>query len=557
MGYITSASTEYLDLHITERGRKFLLQGSLSDQIVQFALGDGDKDYRNSINLSSGFMPDVTGSHLNCIFGVNNGYEIKDKITYIEGASDLLTQDNQMMFGYKEYGNYTWANNATVNVYLHDYLAMFKLLALYNAPYQHFGGNAYDATIYTDYFNNIFDTAGQAWSLNIKEMFETLEEQGKDSNLNIVHRIFKKSGGALIPTQTKLTLLGNNSQLLFQKFLGAIYMNSNGAEVTQQGPQLGTGNASIKFPSPFTLTNSVYEDNNTLWAGAGPLGIDITGAIDYGYTFAAVISPSADPSTVYPEYGLELTEGGFYNIYHAQTPSLNQSLFNAPTLNTIIPTSRYILEQNTDTNAYYILQTSQINTTPTTSTLFKSESGNLDGMAATESTGAWETFGRFMAGTPQYDLSPGVTNYAQTLRVSTNPVNANLEPRMGITTLLLKIEEFFFALENDFVNVVTVSGTGINKIYTVPFQFQVSDATNVDTKSGTLNVNFILSYPALYHNFTRDTGPILYRALDPSQTEARFYGGDYAGLSEYTTNPTHFATTGSTGYKTFIEFKSI
>ena len=128
---------------------------------------------------------------------------------------------------------------------------------------------------------------------------------------------------------------------------------------------------------------------------------------------------------------------------------------------------------------------------------------------------------------------------------------------MGITTLLLKIEEFFFALENDFVNSVIVSGTGINKIYTVPLQFQVSDATNVDTKNGTLNVNFILSYPALYHNFTRDTGPILYRALDPSQTEARFYGGDYAGLSEYTTNPTHFATTGSTGYKTFIEFKSI
>ena len=39
MGYITSATTEYIDLHITERGRKFLLQGSLADQIVKFALG--------------------------------------------------------------------------------------------------------------------------------------------------------------------------------------------------------------------------------------------------------------------------------------------------------------------------------------------------------------------------------------------------------------------------------------------------------------------------------------------------------------------------------------
>ena len=34
MGYITSVTTEYLDLHMTER--EFLLQGSLGDQIVKF-----------------------------------------------------------------------------------------------------------------------------------------------------------------------------------------------------------------------------------------------------------------------------------------------------------------------------------------------------------------------------------------------------------------------------------------------------------------------------------------------------------------------------------------
>ena len=44
MGYITSATTTYIDLHMTARGRKFLLQGSLADQITQFALSDVDKD---------------------------------------------------------------------------------------------------------------------------------------------------------------------------------------------------------------------------------------------------------------------------------------------------------------------------------------------------------------------------------------------------------------------------------------------------------------------------------------------------------------------------------
>ena len=130
---------------------------------------------------------------------------------------------------------------------------------------------------------------------------------------------------------------------------------------------------------------------------------------------------------------------------------------------------------------------------------------------------------------------------------------------MGITTLLYNIESFLTALESDpnIFNYVSVSGTGVSKVYKVPFVLQASDASNSSTKSATLNLNFILSLPALYENFTRDTSPILYRALDTTQTEARFYGGAYINMSEYTTNPTLFETTGVVGYKTFIEFKSV
>jgi hypothetical protein len=555
MGYISSATTEYIDLHISEYGRKFLLQGSLADQITQFALGDIDKDYRNSDNLASGFVPDVTGSHENCIFGVNDGYTVGDKITYIEGASDLLTQRAQMMFGYKESGNYTWTNHAKVNVFLHDYLAMFKVLALYNANHHSFGG--LNMSIFTDFFNAIFDTAGQPWSLNMKEMFETLEEQGKDANLNIVHKIFKKEGGALIPTPVKLTLVGNNSQLLFKKFFGAIYMTGANAAVIGEGPTLGLPPNQLKFPSPFSMTNSIYEGLGGTAPGAGPLGIDISGAVDFGYTYGSVLNPTSDPSTTYPQYGFNQGEGGFYNIFHSQNTSLNNTLFSATNLDTIIPTARYILEGNIETNAYYILQTNQINTTPLTSTLFSSQSGNLDGMSATESTGAWETFGMFVAGTVEYGVNPGITNFASTLQPNYNPVNEQLEPKMGVTTLLLEIEKFFTALESEFINYISVSGTGINKIYTVPFTFQAADASTTNTKTGTLDVNFILSFPALYENFTRDTNPIIYRALDSSQTEARFYGGAYTTLSQYTTDPTHFETSGPSPHKTFIEFKSV
>jgi len=89
MGYVTKASVLYLDLHMTERGRKLLLEGSLSDSIVKFALGDTDVDYRNPLQLLSGEVPDVTGAHNNCIFGVNSGYDVKYKLVYVMGQNSI------------------------------------------------------------------------------------------------------------------------------------------------------------------------------------------------------------------------------------------------------------------------------------------------------------------------------------------------------------------------------------------------------------------------------------------------------------------------------------
>ena len=49
-------------------------------------------------------MPDVTGSHENCIFGVSDGYDIRDKITYVEGGTSLNNQQlmSKMTVGYTD-----------------------------------------------------------------------------------------------------------------------------------------------------------------------------------------------------------------------------------------------------------------------------------------------------------------------------------------------------------------------------------------------------------------------------------------------------------------------
>jgi len=561
MGYITSASTQYLDLHITEKGRKFLLQGSLGDQIVKFALGDGDKDYMNSQNLPSGYVPDVTGSHNNCIFGVSDGYTIKDKITYLPGGLNVLAKQaqSQIVFGYKSLGNTVWANQAAVTVHLADYLSLFKVLALQNSPYHSFN-NINMKTTFASYFNKIFDSAGEAWGVNMDVFYNTLEEMGKGLDLKIIHNIFKNEGGAFVPTQVKLTLVGNNSNLLFKSLFGAVYINESGQPVTGNGPILGKK----KIPSPFCLTNSIFTDNqNKVWAGAGPLGINLGAAFSYGYMVGRLIANVP----FYPEYAFEDKAGGVYDMYDAQNSKLNKSLFNTvegADLNTIIPTITYLRPDNTETNQYSILQTNQLNIDKNAA--FTSESGPaFEGRAGTSSTADLDTFGFFAAGTPQYEKVKWGKGFSNKFR-KMQP-NTALEPYMLITTLVQDIIKFFDIFSKDPTVGQLVQVTGSNpdntdKVFTIPLTLQASDATNSNVKSGHITINFVLSVPAILHNFTRDAATansaIRYRALDTSQDVARFYGGAALdGFTEFTTDPTHFTTSGGTGYKTFVEFNSL
>jgi len=277
MGYITSATTQYLDLHMTERGRKFLLQGSLADQIVKFALGDTDKDYRNSLNLPSGYVPDVTGNHSNCIFGVNDGYDIRNKITYVEGGTSLAKQESlsKMMISYTDPDTNTpvWGSRVTTNLYLHDWFTALRV-----AAFSEIGSHSWTnltKTDFTGYFDTIFQPSGKAWSLNIGGLFDSMESKGRGVGLKISDKFFTQEKNSYNPSNNQLKLVGETARL-FPIFFGGAYVTSKNQEVTEKGAQRGLRRKSTTISSPFSLTNDTFKNiKNQAFVGSGDMTLSL------------------------------------------------------------------------------------------------------------------------------------------------------------------------------------------------------------------------------------------------------------------------------------------
>ena len=86
MGFVSSASSVYLDVQLTNYGRGVVLTGDLKTRITKFSLSDIDIDYRLPINTGhtaasqGGLIPDVSGNHVDCAAGINDGFKCSSYI---------------------------------------------------------------------------------------------------------------------------------------------------------------------------------------------------------------------------------------------------------------------------------------------------------------------------------------------------------------------------------------------------------------------------------------------------------------------------------------------
>jgi len=551
MGYITSATTQYLDLHMTERGRRFLLQGSLADQIVKFALGDTDKDYRNYLNLDSGYVPDVTGNHNNCIFGVNDGYEIRNKITYVEGGTSLSNQQlmSKMMISYIDPDTNTpvWGSRVTTNLYLHDWFTALRV-----AAFSEIGSHNWSnltKTDFTGYFDTIFQPSGKAWSLNIGGLFDAMENKGRGIGLKISDKFFTQEKNSYNPSNNEIKLVGETSRL-FPIFFGGAYVTSQNQEVTEKGPQRGLRRKATTIYSPFALTNNTFKNiKNQAFVGSGEMTLSLGTYMDYGYMFGQLI----ENVTYYPSYGFYNEVGGMYNIFDVQNPSFNSRFIQGKgrSLNTLVPMGRIVLPRDPNTNAYFPLQTNQINSNNTTN--FKSESGTAVGRNLTDNTAPISTLSKFLSGTAMYTIKNEARTYDKVFSPS-KPFGELREPKTGLSLLIEHTIDFFEALTVDPTtsNFITTSGTGLQKEYNIPFKFEITNSDRPEVAAAVLVVNVNFSLKALFENFTylqpTATSPAQILVWDSSKTQNKFFGAG-ASVLDYTINPLASTTTG--GYAIF------
>jgi len=551
MGYITSATTEYLDLHMTERGRRFLLQGSLADQIVKFALGDTDKDYRNSLNLASGYVPDVTGSHNNCIFGVNDGYQIRNKITYVEGGTSLSNQEmmSKLMISYTDSDTNTpvWGSRVTTNLYLHDWFTALRV-----AAFSEIGSHSWTnltKTDFTNYFDTIYQPSGKAWSLNIGGLFDSMESKGRGVGLKIADKFFTQEKNSYNPSNNQIKLVGETARL-FPIFFGGAYITSQNQEVTEKGAQRGLRRKATTISSPFALTNDTFKNiKNQAFVGSGDMTLSLGSYVDYGYMFGQLV----ENVTYYPSYGFYNEVGGMYNIFDVHNPSFNSRFEQGKgkSLKTLVPMGRAVLPFDPTTNAYFPLQTNQINSNNTTN--FKSQSGTAVGRNLSDSTAPINTLSKFLSGTALYTIKNEARTYDKVF-VPNKPSGELREPKTGLALLIEHTIDFFDALTVDPTtsNFITTTGSGLAKVYNIPFTFEIVNNDNSQVSPAVLTVNVNFSLEALFENFTylepSSTNPSQILVWDSSKTENKFFGGS-PSMADYTINPLASATPG--GYKIF------
>ena len=183
MGFVSSASSVYLDVQLTNYGRGVVLSGDLKTRISKFGLSDSDIDYRLPINTGhttisqGGLIPDVSGNHVDCASGVNDGFKCSSHIHQSLTEIDKGKENVQVVVGIDKdlTGVKTYYSDVEVEVYAEDHKLLYGSLA---------GGGS---STYTE-FNNTFLTsfsssssisAGVWDKKTIKSALELINSKGR------------------------------------------------------------------------------------------------------------------------------------------------------------------------------------------------------------------------------------------------------------------------------------------------------------------------------------------------------------------------------------------
>mgnify|MGYP003115588458 FL=1 len=367
MGFVSSASSVYLDVQLTNYGRGVVLSGDLKTRISKFSLSDTDIDYRLPTNTGhtavsqAGFIPDVSGNHVDCASGINDGFKCSSYLHQTVTPIDRGEEDVQVVVGIDKdlTGQKTYYSNVEVEVYMHDYYALCKLLSHIYAEdhkllYENLGGGG--SSTYTQ-FNDTFLTSFSStssissgtWSKqNIKSALEMIDTKHRGQfvdfwdcvnvnypNLGLVEEKISITSSDQIYMNNAAAVTG---RLSLRSTIGVGNNYETIQKTTHSGLQTLKGNTVGVSTSPFTVAFSSGE--KTTKQGAGPAGLGFT-TTEFGYL---VLGSSVNwgtnsgykyyPST-FPDYSVDYnydTTKYFLGFVHPV------EFENAPELTAQVPT---------------------------------------------------------------------------------------------------------------------------------------------------------------------------------------------------------------------------
>ena len=333
MAFITSATSVNLDLQLTNYGRGVVLTGDLQSRISKFSLSDIDIDYRqptstgHTVVAQGGLIPDISGNHLNCSNGINDGFKCSSYIHQTAEVSDPGNEDAQVVVGIDKdmNGVITHYSDVSVDVYMHDYYAMCKLLSLVYSEdngllFKSLGSDG-ESTVSEQQqaFLESFSATSSITNGSFNESTVTLALQLIESKhrgqfldfwdeVKVNYPNFGKVDENIYLTSADQTYMNNAAALSGRLGIKSDNCNFNDYKTLQRYRDSGLleevqGNNTAMSVSPFTLSFA----SKGKFKGAGPGGIGFT-TTEFGYLNLGVDSKWGTSTDNYPQFDSDFSQ---------------------------------------------------------------------------------------------------------------------------------------------------------------------------------------------------------------------------------------------------------
>jgi len=373
MGFITSASTIYLDLHLTDYGRKKVFDSNFPTQIQFFGLSDRDIDYRlptstgHTVESQGGFIPGLTGDEENNnTSGINNGYRQSSMVWATPSGQRTQLQD-QVVIGFDDNldGNINYYSDLEVEVYVHDYLVLAKhLMHLHSEPHQilfeqlPFGSHTVQEfqNVFLQSFTQNSFSGNQFNTASVKQALGSVAQSHRgwfvDFYENI--RVYNTNQDRLINQNVRFqpdsdTYMNNalfiTGSLWNSKTQGYGPSNPNNRQVWSTKDSGGLETKGVVNFSPYTI--SLSSDGNKYGSGAGGFGFNMS---QFGY----LVLPAAS-TTIQSSVG----SSAYYNNWDGTTFNPDYQRIKSQNNNIGFPVgfvSSYVLENLNKVNTQIINQ---------------------------------------------------------------------------------------------------------------------------------------------------------------------------------------------------------